>query len=140
MRLPNSLVVELVPTVPGSVSLADGTLLPQRATTKIESVQEVPTATNVTVPTATSGSAMPTLPLDSGTTAPVVAVNTVSKWTDPQFLLNAFLGLGGIVVSVIALLPAEGAINWRVTGPAMFIAAYGALQTFLRNRTNTVTR
>jgi hypothetical protein len=125
---------------PGSVTLPDGTPLPQRATTKIETTEAVPAGTNVTVPTANPVGAMPTKANDSSTAAPVVAVNTTSKWLDPQFLLNALLCLGSVVVSALAVLPVNGPINWMVTGPTMFIAAYGALQTWLRTRTNTVTR
>jgi hypothetical protein len=132
--------VSAAPIVPGAVTLADGSLLPQRAVTKIETTEAVPAGTNVTVPTANPVGAIPTLPRDASTSAPVVAVNTTNKWLDPQFLLNVSLCLLSVVTAVISVLPSNGPINWIVTGPAMLFAALTALTSFLRTRTNTVTK
>jgi hypothetical protein len=139
--VPNPLVVNLVPTpCPGSVTLADGTPLPQRAVTKIETTDSVPSGTNVTVPTAKSSGAVPTTAHDDNVSAPVVAANTVSKWKDPGFLLGVLSFLTGLVTAIVDVLPSSGVIDWRATWPKLMLAVLGAAGAYIRTLMNTITR
>lgn len=139
--VPDPFVVAGIPApAPGSPRLPDGTLLPQRATTKIETTESVPAGTNVTVPTANPTGVVPTLPRDDGTSAPVVAVNTVNKWQDPGFLLGVVTSLTGLITSVVDVLPASGPIDWRATWPKLMLAVLGAAGAYIRTLKNTVTR
>ena len=125
---------------PGAVTLADGTPLPQRATTNIATTDSVPSGTNVTVPSAKSTGAVPTTAHDDSVSAPVVAANTVSKWKDPGFLLGVVTALTGLVTTIVDLLPASGTIDWRGTWPKIMLAVLGAAGAYVRTLMNTVTK
>lgn len=138
---PDPLVVTGVPTpCPGAVTLADGTPLPPRATTKIESTDSVPSGTNITVPTAKSSGAVPTSAHDDSVSAPVVAANTVSKWKDPGFLLGVLSFLTGLVTAIVDVLPSSGTIDWRAVWPKLMLAVLGAAGAYIRTLMNTVTK
>jgi len=139
--MPNPLVVEMVQNpAPGTFALADGTLLPQRATTNIESTNEVPSGTNITVPSAPTSGPIPSVTPGAAEKAPVVAANTVSKWLDPGFLLGVITFLAGAVPSIVDVLPSSGPIDWRVTWPKLLLAILGVAGSYIRQRQNTVTK
>ena len=67
---------------------------------------------------------------------PVVAVNTVHWYKDPQFLAAAVGGLIAISDPIIEALSKQGPINWR----SLVLGCVLALVAWLRTRTNTVTK
>jgi hypothetical protein len=126
-----------------AVAALPGALAPgfkPRAATPISSTNSLPTATMVTVPSVRSSGEMPAIVPGGKETAPVVAVNTTSKFLDPVFMLNAFLCASGVLTAALDVLPNSGPIDWRITGPKLLLAVFGAVTSFLRQRTNTVTR
>jgi hypothetical protein len=125
-----------------AVAALPGALAPgfkPRAVTPISSTDSLPTATMITVPSVRSSGEMPAV-RPGGEPAPVVGANTVSKFLDPVFMLNAFLCASGVLTAVFDVLPNSGPIDWRITGPKLLLAIFGAVTSFLRHRTNTVTR
>lgn len=105
----------------------------KRAASTITSTAEVLPGTLVNVPSANPSGPVPD--------HPVVAVNTTSKWTDPQFLISGLTCLAATITSVVSLFPPAGStIDWRFLAPAIAVAVIGGVQTFLRQFTNTTTR
>lgn len=104
----------------------------RRARTPIDTTDGLPEGTMVTVPAApaTGGSG----------DAPVVAVNTKSKWSDPIFLLTFVTALGSVAATVFDVIPATGPIDWRVTAPKIVFAVINGIAAFLRTQINTVTK
>lgn len=137
---PASVVPPPCAPVAGALTLPDGTSLTQRAVTKIETTESVPSGTNITVPSAKPTGAMPTLPHDESTSAPVVGANTVSKWKDPGFLLGVITALAGLVTAIVDVLPSSGPINWQATWPKLMLVVLGAAGAYIRTLMNTVTK
>lgn len=106
-------------------------LMPTRV---VMSASELPAPGNPTVSIVAPPSGPTGVPVGTP-----VTVNTVSKYLDPAFLLNAFLCASGVVMAVIDVLPSSGPIDWRVTAPKVLLAIFGAITSFLRQHTNTVT-
>jgi len=125
-----------------AVAALPGALSPgfkPRAVTPIESTSSVAPGTMITVPAVHTSGEMPVI-RPGGAAAPVVGANTVSKWLDPQFWLGVAACLAGVVTAVFDVLPSNGPIDWRMTTPKLILAVFGAVASFLRQRTNTVTR
>jgi hypothetical protein len=72
--------------------------------------------------------------------APVVAVNTVSKWKDPVFLLLFVTGLSTTFTAVMDVIPSAGDIDWRLTAPKIVFAILNGIGAFLRTQINSVTK
>lgn len=104
----------------------------RRGVTPIGDTGSVPEGTMVTVPSAP--------PRGGVGTAPVVAVNTRSKWSDPIFLLTAVTSLGSTVTAIVDVLPSSGPIDWRATAPKIAFAVINGLAAFLRTQINSVTK
>lgn len=110
-----------------------------RAATPILSTAAVSTGTMITVPAVHTSGEMPSRTPD-GNAAPIVGVNTVSKWADPQFWISVFTAVAGLLSSIQEILPATGGIDWRIFPFKLALLIIGAVNAFLRQRTNTVTK
>lgn len=91
-------------------------------------VSKVQAGTLLTVPSA------PMVGPASTVDAPVVAVNTVSKFLDPTFLAAGIGAIVAIAEPIIQALQATGPINWR----SLVLGGLLGLVAYLRNRSNTV--
>lgn len=117
--------------VPDQRSADTGTAFDRKAS-PVSNTDCVPTGTLLQVPSA---------PQVGGTgTAPVVAVNTVSKWKDPVFLLLLLTGLSTTLTAVMDVIPSAGDIDWRLTAPKIVFAILNGVGAFLRTQINTVTK
>ena len=104
-------------------------MVEQRKASPVESTAEVPQGTMLTVPAAN-----PTGP--SGV-SPVVAVNKVSKWSDPTFLIASISSVILIFAPpIISALAIPGPFNW----PLFIAGCLNALLAWSRTRSNSVTR
>ncbi len=117
--------------VPNQRSEDTGTAFDRKAS-PVGSTGDVPAGTLLQVPSA---------PL-TGTTgsAPVVAVNTVSKWRDPVFLLLFVTSLATTFTAVMDVIPSAGDIDWRLTAPKIVFAILNGVGAFLRTQINSVTK
>ena len=105
-------------------------VMERRGATILSTTDAIPQGTLVTVPSA------PT----SGTTgtAPVVAVDNKSRWTDPLFLLTFITSLGSTIAAIVDVLPVSGPISWRATIPKIMFAIINGVAAFLRTQINSV--
>jgi hypothetical protein len=69
----------------------------------------------------------------------IVAVNTISKWKDPVFLLLSVISLATTFTAVMDVIPSAGDINWRLTAPKIVLAILNGIAAFLRTQINSVT-
>lgn len=107
----------------------DGRVIEERRATPIGDTSSVPEGTMVTVPS--------TPPTGGTGEAPVVAVNNVSKWTDPTFLLSSISSIILVFADpLVTAFTSDKPINWRtlVAGCVLALVAWS------RTRSNSVTR
>jgi hypothetical protein len=117
--------------VPDQRSADTGTAFDRKAS-PISNTDCVPAGTLLQVPSAPATG-------KSGS-APVVAVNTVSKWKDPVFLLLFVTGLSTTFTAVMDVIPSAGDIDWRLTAPKIVFAILNGIGAFLRTQINSVTK
>jgi hypothetical protein len=116
----------MIPIVPGPG------FVEKRSSTPVVDTGSVPSGTMLSVPSSP--------PTGTPPDKPVVAVNTVAKLMDPQFILSVLGSLAGLITSIHDLLPASGPVDWWAISPKILLALGGAINAFLRAWTNTVTK
>jgi hypothetical protein len=110
----------------------DGRVFEERTPTPLGSTGSIPEGTLITVPSAP--------PVGKITDSPrIVAVNTISKWKDPVFLLLSVISLATTFTAVMDVIPSAGDINWRLTAPKIVLAILNGIAAFLRTQINSVT-
>lgn len=111
----------------------DGRVIEDRRATPLGDTGSIPEGTLITVPSAP--------PTGKITDSPkIVAVNTVSKWKDPVFLLMTVTALGTTYTAVMDVIPSSGPIDWRMTTPKIVFAILNGIGAFLRTQINSVTK
>jgi len=101
----------------------------RRGATAIGGTEGIPVGTLLTVP-----SAPPTGPTGS---SPVVAVNNVSKWIDPTFLVSSISSALLIFADpIITAITQKEPFNWRTFTAGCVLA----LVAWSRTRSNSVTK
>lgn len=116
------------PVVPATPAVPPPATLERRSATPILDTDNVPAGTMVRVPTAA--------PTGTAGQAPVVAVNNVSRWTDPTFLAAAGGALLALANPVVTALQAKGPVDWKGLAASCILA----IVAYLRTRSNSVTR
>ena len=107
---------------------ADGTITEQRKATPIGTVASVAAGTMVCAPAAP--------PSGGSGEHPIVAVDTIHWYKDPQFLVAAAGAIAAVADPVIEALSTDNPIRWR----SLILACILALVAWLRKQTNTTVR
>jgi hypothetical protein len=96
--------------------------------TMISSTSAVPAGTLLNVPAAP--------PTGATGTSPVVAVNSIPMWKDPQFVAAAVGAVLALADPIVEALTSTQPFRWRT----LIASCVLALIAYLRQKTNTVTR